>query len=294
MKKISPVALAVFVLIFVFMTNVQAQSPQEILNQYIADLQKNPNNYALREKIIKFVQEMKPAPAIPEEARRHYVMALTLFKGARKIEDYGESIEEFKSALLVAPWWAEANRDLGMALEAAKRYDEAINALKLYMASVPAEEKARAAQDEIYKIEGMKKLAARERKESSPQVVAAREQNQFEDWLKKIDGRRYTYTTTDMQGYKVTAVIDVRGTTLVLGAIWHGNPHMPSGYKENDDRVEIRGRETIVPFTKPHPDFLRSWLVERTFLVSEDGDRIIIRGRYSNGDHDEQIYLWQR
>jgi len=32
---------------------VQAQSPQEILNQYISDLQKNPNDNALREKIIR-------------------------------------------------------------------------------------------------------------------------------------------------------------------------------------------------------------------------------------------------
>lgn len=67
MKKISLAALVVFVLIVVFMSTVQAQSHQELLAQYISDLQNNPNDYALREKIIKHVQTMNPAPAIPED-----------------------------------------------------------------------------------------------------------------------------------------------------------------------------------------------------------------------------------
>ena len=140
-------------------TVAHAQSPQQTLTQYIADLQKNPNDYALREKIIKHVQAMRPAPAIPEEARRHYVMAKTLFDGAKKVEDFSDSVAEFKGALLAAPWWAEANRDLGLALEAAQRYDEAITYIKLYMATNPGSERTRAAQDEIYKIEAKKKLA---------------------------------------------------------------------------------------------------------------------------------------
>ena len=41
---------------------VEAQSPQATLKQYISDLQKNPNDNALREKIIKLVQIIKPAP----------------------------------------------------------------------------------------------------------------------------------------------------------------------------------------------------------------------------------------
>ena len=269
-------------LLTVFICSTAWADNSTTLNQYISDLQKNPNDYALREKIIKHVQTMRPAPAIPEEARRHYVMALTLFKGARKIEDYWESFEEFKSALLVAPWWAEANRDLGMALEAAKRYDEAINALKLYMASGPGEEKARAAQDEIYKIEGMKKLAARERKESSPQAVAAKKQNEFEQWLKKLDGRRYTSPVGSGQ----TGVIDVRGKVFVNGIIGESGKDV---YRE-DNRIEIQGRETTVRFSTSAP-FLP---VAATFIISEDGDRITYRKLFSDGDVREFIYLWQR
>jgi len=286
MKKICLTALIIFVLIFALMPTVQAQSPQQTLTQYVSDLQKNPNDNALREKIIRHVQTMKPAPPVPEEARRHYVMALTLFKGAKKIEDYGESIEEFKSALLIAPWWAEANRDLGMALEAAKRYDEAISALKLYMASSPGEEKARAAQDEIYKIEGMKKLAAREKQESSPQAVAAREQNKFEDWLKKIDGARYTRPMGYPPGNNTnTFVIDVRGTVAIFGLNW-----VQSGYEERR-RFEIRGRETTVPCD----DIARraGWK-ESIYVISEDGDRITVREVKYNGSSVESIYLRER
>ena len=55
----------------------QTASPQQTLNQYVSDLQRSPNDTALREKIIALVQTMRPAPAITEEARRHYIVGKT-------------------------------------------------------------------------------------------------------------------------------------------------------------------------------------------------------------------------
>jgi len=150
----------------------QATSPQQDLQQTLSELQKSPRDIALRERIITIARGMKMAPSIPEEARRHYVMAKTLFEGAAKPEDLDDSIEEFEGALLIAPWWAEANRDLGLALENAGRFDEAIDFIRLYIATGPGEDRVRAAQDEIYKIEGRKRLAAREDRN----VQAAREE----------------------------------------------------------------------------------------------------------------------
>lgn len=165
MKKICFTALLSIVLIVTLMSIVQAQptNPQETLNQYISDLQKNPNDNALREKIIKHVQTMQPAPAIPEEARRHYVMGKTLFEDAKNVQDFKDAIEKFKKALLIAPWWSDAYRDIGMALEAAQQYDEAIAALKLYLATNPGDEYARRGQNEIYKIEAKKEKASKAR-----------------------------------------------------------------------------------------------------------------------------------
>ena len=189
MKKICLAALLTFMLAFTLMSGVQAQSPEEVLKQYISDLRKNPNDYALREKIIKHVQTMKPAPAIPEEARRHYVMAKTLFDGAKKVEDFNEPITEFKNALLVAPWWPEANRDLGLSLEAAQRYDDAIIYIKLYMATNPGDERTRAAQDEIYKIEAKKRLANK----AAGEKIAEQEQKKKQEEKARLESVEGTW-----------------------------------------------------------------------------------------------------
>lgn len=50
---------------------VEAASPSfEQLKQYVAELQKNPGDQELRENIITLALELKPPPAIPEEAER--------------------------------------------------------------------------------------------------------------------------------------------------------------------------------------------------------------------------------
>lgn len=67
MRLKRPFVCLFFVATFLAAFSAQAQSPQQTLNQYVSDLQKNPDDNALREKIIKHVQTMKPAPAIPEE-----------------------------------------------------------------------------------------------------------------------------------------------------------------------------------------------------------------------------------
>ncbi len=143
-----------------------AQAPatdnRALLKQYAAELQKSPDDFALREKIVKLATQITPAPPIPEEARRHYVIAKTLLKDAQKPEDFNDVVAEFRSALLAAPWWGDAYGELGMILKSAGRYDEAMTALKLYVASNPGEEKARGAQDEIYIIEAKQKKASRE------------------------------------------------------------------------------------------------------------------------------------
>jgi tetratricopeptide (TPR) repeat protein len=295
MKKLKLSFVYLFLLvtcITLALANAQAQPPQQTLNQYVSELQKNPNDYALREKIIKHVQTMKPAPAVPEEARRHYVMAKTLSDEAKKVEDFNDSIAEFRGALLVAPWWAEANRDFGLTLEAAQRYDEAIAYIKLYMATNPGSDRSRAAQDEIYKIEAKKKLAGKAAKESNPAAVSAPKQNTFDDLLRKIDGRRYTSPVDNTNHFMV---IDVTGKVFRLGILYPQNYDVPSrrGQVVEDVRDEIRGRETTVPVERGANPF-RFWPVSRTYVISDDGDRITYRIRYNDGDVRQYIFLWQR
>ncbi len=272
-------AILVSALLLPLASDVMAESagPEEILKQYISDLQRAPNDNALREKIVRHVKTMGPSPAIPEEARRHYVMAKTLFDAAKTSEDLSEAIAGFRSALLIAPWWAEANRDLGLALEAAQHYDEAITCIKLYIATGPGDERTRAAQDEIYKVEAKGKLAMRAARESGKSPAAEARQNPFEALLKKIDGRKYRNSKGG------TAVVEVRGRFLVIidpsqGQAIHLGPY------------EIRNRIAQTPrVMQPLP-----LPVQTTFTVGEDGDRIIERRDFSDGDMREFVWLWQR
>ncbi len=133
-------------------------NPQELLKQCISDLQKNPNDNALREKIIKHVQAMKSAPEIPEEARRYFVKAVTMQKEAKDTRGFELAVNSYNQALLIAPWWADAYFNLSIALEQSGRFDAAVNALKLYLLTSPSTSDARAALDKIYVIEAKKQM----------------------------------------------------------------------------------------------------------------------------------------
>ncbi|HVO67415.1 MAG TPA: hypothetical protein VMT12_13145 [Syntrophales bacterium] len=280
MRKMIMTGLLVCVFTLLFMPPVQAQTPQETLNQYISELQTNPNDYTLREKIIGYVQSMKRAPAIPEEARQHFVEAGVLLKGSTNKEGYELAITEYKQALLIAPWWPDAYYNLSAAFELAGQYDEAVGALKLYLKTNPAGKDAREAQDKIYAIGARKKLAAA--KDSSRAVVPEKKRDAFEDLLTKIDGRRYTLS--DEGG---TGIIDIRGKILTQGQI----PSFTGQYVQGN-RYEIQGRESSYPVTGYQP--FQTKQVEQTFIISEDGNSITNRIRWSNGDFNEHIYLWQR
>jgi hypothetical protein len=180
-----------FVLIFVlwiaswssFRAHAQTNNVRETLKQYVVDLQKNPDDQSLRERIIKLSQELKPAPAIPEEARRHYVKADALIHDAKSPQEAGVAVEEYNKALLEAPWWPDAYRDLGVALEVAGRYEDAKKALKLYLLSHPGEDESRKAQDEIYRIEAKEDSVARKQREE--EAVARRKQQEEADATQK-------------------------------------------------------------------------------------------------------------
>ena len=109
---------------------------------------------------IKRILQSGKTPAIPEEARRHYVMGSTALKEASSPSDFDEAIRQFQQAVELAPWWADAYYNLGVALNARKRYADAINAWKLYLVAAPQAADARAVQDRIYAIQEKAKLGA--------------------------------------------------------------------------------------------------------------------------------------
>lgn len=137
-------------------------NPREALKEYVAELRGNPDDPALREKIIKLALTINPPPAIPEEARRPFVKANTALKEAKRPDDYDRAIQQYNETLLIAPWWAEAYFNQAKALELRQRYDDAIKSLKLYLLAAPQAEDTRAAQDKIYELEDKKARVAQQ------------------------------------------------------------------------------------------------------------------------------------
>ncbi len=198
-----PIYLSALFALLLFATicaQAQPATPQQTLQQYVADLQNNPNDTVLRGKIIALAQTMNPPPAIPPSAHQDYVMAVTFVESAKDNTGYEHAIDHFKSALLAAPWWMDAYKKLAIAQKTAGHYDDAIATLNLYLLAQPAD--ASDAQDEIYKLMALKQAAtdvATQKQREEEQRAAAERQRAYEAspegrWqalLKKIDGAKY-------------------------------------------------------------------------------------------------------
>lgn len=153
-------------------------NPGEELQRQISDLRQNADDVGLREQIIRAALALNPQPAIPEEARRHFVRATTIQKDARNEADAELAAREYREALLLAPWWGDAYFNLGVAAQTANLFDEAIRAFRLYLLTEPSAEDARDAQDRIYAVEAKRELARSA--ESDRQMREARAQMERE------------------------------------------------------------------------------------------------------------------
>lgn len=169
--------LAALVLLFTIGLAVHAQSPREQLNQMVEQLQKSPNDNALRERIIKLAQEVKPPPANPEEARRPFVRGNAAMSEAKTPDDYGRAAKLYEEALVLAPWWADPYFNLAKARELRQEYDAAIRSLRFYLLAGVTASEAREAQDRIYVLE--EKASARQREKEAPQALAQQLQSRY-------------------------------------------------------------------------------------------------------------------
>lgn len=134
-------------------TSVYAQTPREQLKQMVEQLQKNSWDSSLREKIIKLATTLKPAPEIPEEARRSFIIGEALFKQAKNLRPAYEAADAFHTATTLAPWWSNAYWNLAVAQQFAGQYVSAKESLRLYLLTNLSAADRRIAQDRLYAIE---------------------------------------------------------------------------------------------------------------------------------------------
>lgn len=205
-----------------------AASPRDELKAVVASVAADPGNRALREKAIALAGKLKPAPVVPPEAKRPFVMAATFQKEAKSPSDFGLAVDAYREALVVAPWWSDAYYNLSVSLEAAGRFDEARDALSLYLLAKPKDE---AAQNRLYALEAKKKLAAK-------QAAAAAAKTWFCAWFRDERGtfitvdaskRTVTYVERHEGGHEKPAIVtplDVVDTVLR----WGQNETFSNGY----------------------------------------------------------------
>mgnify|MGYP001564160072 CR=1 FL=1 len=134
-------------------------NPRAALVQLTAQLKGNPSDDTSRRLIIKLADELKPAPAIPEEARKHFVEGTAIVKAAKNPAQQALAAQSFTEALTVAPWWGDAYYNLGVAQELAEQYNEAEHAFTFYLLSNPGDQEKREAQDRIYALSAKRKLS---------------------------------------------------------------------------------------------------------------------------------------
>lgn len=110
-----------------------------------------------------------PSAAIPEEARKHFVIGTTLFKEAKTSDDFVQVEREFKQAADLAPHWPDPRYNLALTKEAAGDFAGSMADLKLYQQFKLPDVEARTVQDKIYALE------ARETKRVSDDSVRTAE-----------------------------------------------------------------------------------------------------------------------
>jgi tetratricopeptide (TPR) repeat protein len=261
----------------------QPITPQETLKQYISELQKNQNDYTLRETIIKHVQAMKRAPAIPEEAERFMARGTAAVRAAKDAYDFKDAVAEFEKATLTAPWLASAYYNLGISQDKAGMYADAIKSLRLYLLASPGAPDATAVRNLIYEIEYRQEKAARE---ASPEAVAAKQQNTYEAWLLGLDGARFISApiadgAIGHEGELMFSTYFINGREVGVGWIegvrdtryfdFGSAPIRQMSFNDGSRSKTMQGKTFIVPV----PDFVTD---QRpcTATISDDGQFITV------------------
>jgi tetratricopeptide (TPR) repeat protein len=152
-----------------------SSNPREQIKQYVADLQKNPTDQVLREKIIRLALTLDPKPATPEEAKRFLARGLAAAEEAKEAKDFKDAAAEFEKASLAAPWLGEPYRALGVVQDKAGNYSEAKRNLKLYLLTEPEQAQVEKAKELIYKIEYKEEAQLRESVRKNPNGFSAAE-----------------------------------------------------------------------------------------------------------------------
>lgn len=110
-----------------------AETPHEQLQQMVEQLQKMPNDNALREKIIKLAPTLKPSPTLPDAAVTFEGRAQFAFRSAKSEDDFLVAAREYEKAVAAAPWVPGYYTDLCTIYEKAGKFEDAKRHCEFYL-----------------------------------------------------------------------------------------------------------------------------------------------------------------
>ncbi len=291
MKSIEWVMPFGFVLLIVFATSTYSETPREQLKQMVEQLQRSPNDNVLREQIIKRAQELKPAPAVPEEAEKFEGRAQFAFKNAKSPADYLDAANEYEKAIAAAPWVAGYYADLCTIYEKAEKYAEAKKNCEFFLASSPSTQDA---SDVRKRIAGLE--------------FAMEKMSKGEEFLKKLDGARFVkrehmdyqgggsadymqiYEIRGNRAFRATMTITCQGLDWCSGI---GVVRWLNNAKSDKDGYLITRHDFVIPKDDPLCRELQSRCVDQIQNISDDGNKITER-LTSRGIVAETIFLREK
>ncbi len=271
------------------LATVHAANPREELTPLTAQLQSNPSDTALREKIIKLAQTIKPAPAVPEEAQRRLGRGQAAFETAKEPADFDKAIAEFQAASNAAPWLAAPYYNLGVAQEKSKKYREATVSFKLYLLAAPSATDAGAVKQKLYKLEYL-----------------AEQPPSDDELLKKVNGARFIRTDVNVWGDSRGDIgFEINGKVLFLIRIARVlgpddrryNPHLLNNLgRESLDFVVYKGSlKWEEPRERQCSGVFATWqsCQATTYEISPDGQTLTYRSFYY-GDRQMGTEIYPR
>ncbi len=236
----------IYLLVFItgslqFSNVCNAESPHDQLKQLVEQLQQNPSDSALREKIIKLAPTLKPELALPSEAERRMVRGGAAFKSATSAAGYQDAAQEFEQATLAAPWYSDAYFNLGVAQDKAGNHEAALRSLKFAQMASPNSKEITTL---IYEVE------FRQEKANSPEARAAREVARTLEaearFLASLEGTKYICVQLwDYYGYveQIWTVAIEKGKIYGYGdTIRSTLANQPVGFKAAWFDLDLKGR----------------------------------------------------
>ncbi|MES1981656.1 MAG: formylglycine-generating enzyme family protein [Pseudomonadota bacterium] len=103
------------------------------LDQMVELLRSNPDDDALRTKLIRQAQQLKPAPQVPDEIIQRLTVAKAQLESAVEGSDSGSAVKDFQTIVAAVPWYAQAYLYLGKAQEKAGQSAAAMASYQFYL-----------------------------------------------------------------------------------------------------------------------------------------------------------------